>query len=382
MLRSFRVEKYRAFARGAEVELRPLTLFFGFNSSGKSALVRFLPMLAEALEEGRSPLPLSREVLRRARYPEVACRMSGGREVGWALRDEGDVELLVTVRGDTRGHAVDSLALRVGGAAVRQEDGPEPAALDAWAPRGWAELGPMLTTVRRVQWLRGLRALPERWMPLPVGLPDRMRSTGEDASDWLVGEGLQSGVFSADSLAADVDRFFAALGLRLGLVERDDQYGVTVARRALGSSATPLADGGEGYVQVLPVLVAIARASRGGPPVVCLEQPELHLHTRAQAALGTWLAQQVRARRGGRLLVETHSEVLLAAVQLAVARGEVPREDVLLYWVSQGEDGVSSAERVELSELGRPSGPWPTDLFGDATRLAKELFRIRLSREG
>lgn len=381
MLSSFRVEKYRGFARGAEVELRPLTLFFGFNSSGKSSLVRFLPMLAEALEDRRSPLPLAGEVLRGARYPEVACRSSGGREVGWVLRGDDDAALRVVLRGDTRGHAVDLLELSRSGEGLRADDNPAAGALDAWAPRGWPEVEPLLRAVRDTQWLRGLRALPERWQTIPVGLAERMRSTGEDASDWLVAEGMESGVVAPDSLGGDVDRFFGALGLRLGIVERDDRYGVTVARRAVGSSATPLADGGEGYVQVLPVLVAVSRAARGGPPIVCLEQPELHLHTRAQAALGQWFAEQVRPGGPARLLVETHSEVLLAAIQLAVAKGELPRERVLVYWVWQDEQGVSTAERVELTDLGRPDGPLPVDLFGDATRLAKELFRVRMAKE-
>lgn len=381
MLSSFRVEKYRGFARGADVEIRPLTLFFGFNSSGKSALVRFLPMLAEALDEGRSPLPLAGEVLRRARYPDVACRMAGGREISWILRDDTGCALSVTVRGDTRGHSVDQLELKVGDEVRRFDDNPDPGALDAWSPRGWGEVDSLLAAVRGTQWLRGLRSLPQRWLPIPVGLPARMRSTGEDASDWLVGEGLQSGSVTPGSLGADVDRFFAALGLRLGIVEREDQYGVTVARRALGSTATALADGGEGYIQVLPALVAAARAARGGPPIACLEQPELHLHTRAQATLGQWIAEQACVESPARLLIETHSEVLLAAVQLAVAKGALPRERVLLYWVSQGEDGVSTADRVELTDLGRPDGPLPVDLFGDATRLARELFRVRLAKE-
>ncbi|HUW80902.1 MAG TPA: ATP-binding protein, partial [Acidocella sp.] len=43
VLTGFSIENYRAFARRQDIDIRPLTLFFGWNSGGKSALVRFLP---------------------------------------------------------------------------------------------------------------------------------------------------------------------------------------------------------------------------------------------------------------------------------------------------------------------------------------------------
>ncbi|MBK3434390.1 AAA family ATPase [Pseudomonas sp. CCI1.1] len=56
MLKSFSVENYRSFSRKQDIELRPLTLFFGWNSGGKSALLRFLPLVAESLRTGGSPI--------------------------------------------------------------------------------------------------------------------------------------------------------------------------------------------------------------------------------------------------------------------------------------------------------------------------------------
>jgi len=57
MLTSFTVERYKPFVDRTRVELRPLTLLFGYNNSGKSALLRFLPMIADSLQGlGKSPL--------------------------------------------------------------------------------------------------------------------------------------------------------------------------------------------------------------------------------------------------------------------------------------------------------------------------------------
>ena len=78
-----------------------------------------------------------------------------------------------------------------------------------------------------------------------------------------------------------------------------------------------IADVGFGVSQVLPVLVALIVAEPGR--LVYLEQPELHLHPRAQVALAQVLA--AAAKRGVRVVAETHSSLLLLAVQTLVAEG-------------------------------------------------------------
>jgi predicted ATPase len=113
--------------------------------------------------------------------------------------------------------------------------------------------------------------------------------------------------------------------------------------------------------QVLPVLVALLVAEPG--QLVYLEQPEIHLHPRAQAALAEVLAEA--AFRGVRVVVETHSEVLLLAVQSLVAEGKILPEEVKLHWFTRREDGVTEVSSAELDEAGA-FGDWPED-FGDVS---------------
>ena len=47
MLRSFSVENYRSFRR-ATIDLRPITLLLGRNSSGKSSLTRLVPLMRQS----------------------------------------------------------------------------------------------------------------------------------------------------------------------------------------------------------------------------------------------------------------------------------------------------------------------------------------------
>jgi predicted ATPase len=122
-----------------------------------------------------------------------------------------------------------------------------------------------------------------------------------------------------------------------------------------------VADVGIGVSQVLPVLVALLVAEPG--QLVYLEQPEIHLHPRAQAALAEILADA--AKRGVRVVLETHSELLLLGVQSLVAEGKLSPELVKLHWFTRREDGVTVVSSAELDESGA-FGDWPED-FSDVS---------------
>ena len=55
--RTLTLANYRAFSRPTELELRPLTLLYGWNSAGKSALLRLLPLLAHSARPSATAVP-------------------------------------------------------------------------------------------------------------------------------------------------------------------------------------------------------------------------------------------------------------------------------------------------------------------------------------
>jgi predicted ATPase len=120
-----------------------------------------------------------------------------------------------------------------------------------------------------------------------------------------------------------------------------------------------IADVGLGVSQVLPVLVALLVAEPG--QLVYIEQPEIHLHPKAQVALAKLLVRA--ALRKVRVVVETHSSVLLLAIQSLVAEGELPPSDIYLHWVSRNIEGITEVSSQQLDENGA-FGDWPED-FAD-----------------
>lgn len=80
-----------------------------------------------------------------------------------------------------------------------------------------------------------------------------------------------------------------------------------------------LIDVGYGVSQVLPVVTEMLR--HDAPSTFLLQQPEVHLHPSAQAALGSLFCQV--ASEGRQVIVETHSDHLLDRVRMDIRDGKV-----------------------------------------------------------
>ncbi len=118
-----------------------------------------------------------------------------------------------------------------------------------------------------------------------------------------------------------------------------------------------IADVGFGLSQTLPVLVALLAAEPG--QLAYIEQPEIHLHPKAQMAMAQILADA--ANRGVRVVAETHSSMLLLGVQSLVAEGKLSPDKVKLHWFKRRpEDGVTEVSSADLDKAGA-FGDWPED---------------------
>ena len=118
-----------------------------------------------------------------------------------------------------------------------------------------------------------------------------------------------------------------------------------------------LIDVGYGVSQVLPVITELLR--QDGPPMFLLQQPEVHLHPSAQAALGSLFCQV--ARPGRQLVVETHSDHLLDRVRMDLRDGAAalkPDDVSILFFEREDLDVRIHSLRIdeEGNILGAPDG--------------------------
>lgn len=419
MLAAFSVTNYRSFVDFTRVELRPLTLLFGYNNAGKSALLRVLPLIADSLlEPGRSPLNLG-AASRGGSFEDLVSRLrpSGGGlglELAWAESSSFEVEIrhlhdlyreVVTemrlVRGDQRvdaqwipesgpgGRLGNRYELsEEGGDGARQIrldfEGLMPKIIESEEAAGVNE---MITLHRKdlqliasgVQWISSLRATPQRSFKPSSAPPLRLGPDGGGFEDALFFDKVDRRGLLGE-ISSWFERHFAQV---LDLLRRGDHAFISLSPVDAAELQVPLADTGEGMAQVLPVLVALALARRAAeetPQILVLEQPELHLHPAAELALAQRFAETVSASSPPTLVVETHSENLMLSVQLQIAKGHLSPDAVLAYWVERLEDGRSLVRRVEFDDLGQTAG-WPPGIFSEDMDLARQLFLLRREKK-
>lgn len=119
-------------------------------------------------------------------------------------------------------------------------------------------------------------------------------------------------------------------------------------RKAKGPTRN-LIDMGYGVSQVLPVITEMLRGD--GPSMFLLQQPEVYLHPRAQAALGSLFGKI--ARPDQQLVIETHSGHLIDRVRMDVRDGTTPLtpEDVSILFFEYNDLDVY-IHSLELDQEG------------------------------
>jgi hypothetical protein len=137
-----------------------------------------------------------------------------------------------------------------------------------------------------------------------------------------------------------------------------------------------LKDVGFGISQLLPVLIQgyVAEAEQ----TILMEQPEIHLHPRAQANLGDLFIALAEPKKS--LIVETHSEHLMLRLRRRIAEQKIPKEMVGIYFI-EWKGGESVVSRIELDDYGQmvnvPEGfkTFFSDDFEETMRITEEIAK-------
>ncbi len=151
-------------------------------------------------------------------------------------------------------------------------------------------------------------------------------------------------------LFPDVSFYIQAEGEQTDIFIYDDILGAEV----------PAVECGFGYSQILPILLALADSDN---EVVCISEPESHIHPRLQAGIGS-LFLDVYRKSGKQIIAETHSEHIVLRIQRLIRCGEMTPDEVSVLYVSKTPEG-STIKRLHLDEKGRFIDAWPKGFFAE-----------------
>ena len=414
------VSGFKSLAKECTIDIRPLTILAGANSSGKSSIIQPLLMLKQTLEAPYDPGPLllegpnvqftlAEQFLSKLVGEEKTDRFQiridhhelyssylsttttfkkgkKGIQLVEMIRESKSVDHLLklpkhmTLSPEMSIKKIESLPSRSG--VFERLD----------VVRGWrcflrfesqdGHTSQNLTHnleshILNSIHLPGLRGNPERTYK-PASTGPQYPGTFEHYTASIIHEWQET---RDERLKMLADALYT-LGLtgqvgtqKIGDTQIELQVGRLRNDRTSETDMVSIADVGFGVSQVLPVLVALIVAEPG--QLVYLEQPEMHLHPRAQVALAQVLA--AAAKRGVRVVAETHSSLLLLAVQTLVAEEDLSPELVKLYWFRRGENGATKITPADLDEAGA-YGNWPEDFDDVDLKAQSRYIKVAQSR--
>ena len=70
-----------------------------------------------------------------------------------------------------------------------------------------------------------------------------------------------------------------------------------------------------------------------------IEEPEIHLHPKAQAELAEVLTEEAKAN-GKQMIMATHSEHILSRLLTLVAENKLSRDELAVYSFEKDDDGI------------------------------------------
>lgn len=429
MLTHLKLDNFKIWKSTGPMRLAPVTLLLGTNSSGKSSLIQSLLLIRQTVKGDDPNLDLNlgnpdaSDSVTLGQFRDVLCRHGDGPRIGiefrWSERGAASDSTLFNARyraGPAGSAELDSLRLGRDGqgfsvlrrrrgiyrlqlADERKSRGQSadfrPQRSFALAPAALARLGAdgerirdvgpaLLDELGRIIYLGPVRRLAQRDYVWSGRMPATIGDDGAKAVDALIASGVAALTAKRPgrtppaeaALIADTGAWLKRMDLADALSVRplggSTRYELIVERQG---EHTNLKDVGVGVSQVLPVIVAALHASPGH--IVVVEEPESHLHPLAASLLAELFAQVSRERRV-QFIAETHSEHLFRRMQTLMARQQVDRDQVVMYFVER--DGAAAKLReLNLDDLGRVAN-WPDKFFGDSLGETREQTALAIQR--
>ncbi|ENK3112165.1 ATP-binding protein [Vibrio alginolyticus] len=406
-----KIKNYKAFRHEHTIELNNLTLLFGYNNTGKSALVRALPLLRDSMKEQQpkyfttSYLDYGSASIRGGLFKDITT--VGENRLGFGLQwENGDGLEFELMQEGSEPETMTSLKLICNGETSYYQpsldvdrvlentlDNRETLTFDNFRAEPSIELNHHLDTFSKsVHWISSTRIPPEREFDIGVGVPLQIKPNGAGVGPmiWHLNDIESPSIPQINnwlSKTCNREIFFGALTREASSSDGRLRVGLnTIAKADTSESRHKVAilDSGEGIAQALPVVVLAAMAANGELgeyPIIAIEQPELHLHPQASVELANFIIDCIQRNQNIRFILETHSESFLRALQIAILATDLHPENFSCYWTSMENDG-STLEKIEFDEDAHLSNSWPQEVFRESLNQAKELVKLRKEKIG
>ena len=232
-------------------------------------------------------------------------------------------------------------------------------------------------TFQAIEYVGAMRMPPSRTYLYTGERRQKVGANGEHAITMLAMDSIRRGSKSK-GIRQGVIKWLAAAGIAsdIKIVPLSDRYFEIHVQHPITKEYQNFADVGYGNSQVIPVLVAGLNSVKGD--VLIAEEPEIHLHPKAQAELGDFLLDL--SSRGVQSIVETHSEHMIVRLQQHVAAGRLKPQDITIYFVEPTSEG-KRLRKLSMNEKGVFTTDWPGGFFPERLEEARSLAMTRAKNQ-
>lgn len=398
-IEKIRVRNFKGISEWTDFKIKPITIFIGANSSGKSSAIHALASLSQTfkLPNDKRPLVLDDESadVHLGRFIEVIHTRSYDDHIGIELELKGmqvpemsdkrkprirNIDLKVTLHFKSTIRTQDvyleyasyrfldkeyrlekrkkGYHLLVNEKVVGRELGVNRIFLDEFS------LFQLQTTARdpellmilfaqqqitdrlqRISYLGPFRQSPRRRYQTRGASPREVGAEGEAAVTMLANEFVQT---RKRTHLNQISRWMQEMGighkLAIQRLAGSDLFDASVQLE--DGAKLSIADLGYGISQVLPVLTQCSFAEAGD--VLLFEQPELHLHTIPAMRLAGVFATVAREKNLS-IVAETHSPDFFKKFITELREGRLSRDDFVAYRVNRS-DGCSCFTELQVED--------------------------------
>lgn len=398
MIEKIKFKNYKLFKSLQELEIKPITILIGKNSSGKSAITKLFTLLEGSLKgDFSSPISL----------------VNGDVELGSEFKDlvygrydVGVLELGLEVNGITLDVQIAS-GIRVGdtpkivfwnlnseielkydnstGKYINLKTGKkhecvfEGFNLVSSSP----EISEEFSIKNKGFFLKTNYIGPYRFVPLDRTIKyslgrkkdKRLGIDGRDAYPFLVEDALHNNSKILNKVDAWYKCHFDDWGLEID-VNNSPNFELELVKN-YPELKINFNDVGQGMIQVLPLVLSSYIVDDSPNLIDVFEQPELHLHPAAHGDLAERFVDSVIDTNKS-YVIETHSQNFVLRLRRLVADKTLDMNKLAIYYVDyDNEEGESILKRINVDKNGDVDF-WPSNIFNESL---DEVLAIRKAQK-
>ena len=329
MIKKIKIEGFKCFDR-VETELNKLNLLTGVNSSGKSSFIQSILLLMQQEEKGESSL--NGKYVELGSIKDVKNAITNPRQIKVEIKDkikEDEIECKFEINMD-------------GNSQIENVN---------------------ILQNKDFVYLSAERIGVEGVYKQNLMNKDRIGVRGEFAFDYLSKERLNK--------LREKDFAYPNVGMNLGnqvdhwlnyimgyYVTAEHIVGTEIVRvlykRVNGSSKDIQPKHvGTGITYVASVIISALSCKKDS--LFVIENPEIHLHPKAQSKLLEFFS--FLAARGLQVMIETHSDHIFNGVRKRIKAKDISKEDVSIYFFKQDENYLSQPVKIQIDENGGVRNP-------------------------